>query len=78
MGEIQLNQSAAVTESPARLSDVPPDFYRQQLERVSKFIEEQIHPWYGSCDGFANSQCSECVRVLTELKAAYQKQHATV
>jgi hypothetical protein len=49
------------------------EFYKTQLEKVSAFISEQIHPWYGPCDGFADGNCSECVKVLSELKKAFQQ-----
>ena len=32
---------------------------RKEIERLNALI----HPWYGPCDGIANGQCSECLRL---------------
>jgi hypothetical protein len=44
-------------------------WYKDTLEKVAVFISKQIHPYYGSCDGFAGGECSECLRVLDALKS---------
>lgn len=51
------------------------EFYKTRLDAMCKFVTEQIHPWYGPCDGFADGECVECLKVLGDLKeAAEQKQ----
>ena len=44
------------------------DFYKQRLESVTKFFEQELHPYYGPCDANGqNGLCSVCVLELDEL-----------
>jgi hypothetical protein len=47
------------------------EFYKTALDSFCNFIQEQIHPWYGPCDGFSDGDCSACLQVLEALKAAH-------
>jgi hypothetical protein len=49
------------------------EWYKATLERLSKFISEQLHPEYGPCDGLADGNCSVCLEALGNLKEAYEQ-----
>jgi hypothetical protein len=49
------------------------EWYKTTLERLGKFIAEQLHPEYGPCDSFADGNCSVCLEALGNLKEAYEQ-----
>jgi hypothetical protein len=47
------------------------EWYKKTLEHFTAFIEQQIHPWYGPCDGMGEGgNCSVCLEVIGNWKAA--------